>query len=123
MTPLTYINTNQCQLMGVMPVNANVIDLHRLAFWHTRARASQCGEGAERGSETSALDPLSSSQKRTLRSGCNIQFGAGLHMGRIRRGRPGLSLFLSPWGFSPFGLLGCFMFNFSNLSRDEVRHA
>ena len=70
-----------------------------------------------------ALNLLPSSPGRASRTGLYIHGGAGLHMGRIWAGGPGLSLFLSPWGFSPFGLLGCFMFNFSNLSRDEVRHA
>lgn len=50
-------------------------------------------------SETSDLPTPSSSQKRAIRPGCDIQFGACLHMGGIQAGRSDLSCWLSSQGF------------------------
>ena len=55
--------------------------------------------GTERRPETSNLNPSLSSQERAVLTGCDIQFGAGVHMGRIQAGRPDLSCFLSSQGF------------------------
>jgi len=111
-------NSPSGRLIGNYPVNKRGI-VNKNESHGTYG--DQVGRNEPRG--VFALNLLPSSPGRASRAGYTVHGGAGLHMGRIRADGPGLSLFLSPWGFSTFGFLGCFMFNFSNLSRDEVRYA
>jgi hypothetical protein len=63
---------------------------------------------AKRPFETSTLPAFPSSPGRASRTGLYIPSGAGLHMGRIWAGGPGLSFFSFVLGFLAFRSLGVF---------------